>query len=462
MTAKLYVQIWQDGVCLQEIPFTGERLQVGRLPDNDVVINHLSVSRTHALLERAGDQVTVEDLGSQNGIWVGEQRLDGRTSFEAGASVRIGQHELRFTSGESSVSAEAGAASHSEAETATEEGGQTSEDPMDSFAIDEGELATPEIGPLDDGVELGVDDLFGPEEDATSLVDDASGHDLVRVASTTTEVPALSDPEIGLAEPADGELSADDGLFDGMSGEPIGVSRLDESAEGLAWGSSQKAAAPEGDDADTGTASETETMYAGLIVQRGDTLVTVLPWDQEEMFAGRGSECEILLAEPEVSRKHAVFARRMDGSYLVRDLGSINGVFVNDEKVDECVLAVGDIVRIESFALTFLLDHQPIGSEVQAPTPPPAASADLEKGHMTVLGELPPLDASAPPMPTSGGLPSLDLMDEDDADADKDESASMQLELEVSLDELPEPLARAFRELGDRPLRLPVTLRVRS
>jgi pSer/pThr/pTyr-binding forkhead associated (FHA) protein len=54
-----------------------------------------------------------------------------------------------------------------------------------------------------------------------------------------------------------------------------------------------------------------------------------------------------------VSRKHAIFDRRGDGSWFVRDVGSLNGTYVNRDQVDETKLASGDEVQIGKFKLTF-------------------------------------------------------------------------------------------------------------
>jgi pSer/pThr/pTyr-binding forkhead associated (FHA) protein len=56
---------------------------------------------------------------------------------------------------------------------------------------------------------------------------------------------------------------------------------------------------------------------------------------------GRGSECDLVLDEPEMSRKHALIENSGDGIYL-RDLGSSNGTFVNGVQVRDAVLHPGD------------------------------------------------------------------------------------------------------------------------
>ena len=61
----------------------------------------------------------------------------------------------------------------------------------------------------------------------------------------------------------------------------------------------------------------------------------------------------VFLDDVTVSRKHAVFERRRATAWFVRDVGSLNGTYVNGEQVDETKLATGDEVQIGKFKLTF-------------------------------------------------------------------------------------------------------------
>ncbi len=51
--------------------------------------------------------------------------------------------------------------------------------------------------------------------------------------------------------------------------------------------------------------------------------------------------------DPEISRRHAHVSRGADGQLTIEDLGSANGTFVNDERIDvPRTLAVGDVVKM--------------------------------------------------------------------------------------------------------------------
>lgn len=63
---------------------------VGREPDVDVRIDGPSVSRRHARLRISGAEVTVEDLGSTNGTFVGNRRISDVVALKNGDEVRFG------------------------------------------------------------------------------------------------------------------------------------------------------------------------------------------------------------------------------------------------------------------------------------------------------------------------------------------------------------------------------------
>ena len=67
---------------------------LGRDPDADVFLNHTGVSRRHARLVISAGQATIEDLGSKNGTFVGERRVEGNQTLQDGDVVGIGSVKL--------------------------------------------------------------------------------------------------------------------------------------------------------------------------------------------------------------------------------------------------------------------------------------------------------------------------------------------------------------------------------
>ncbi|WP_291279725.1 FHA domain-containing protein [Galactobacter sp.] len=74
--------------------------------------------------------------------------------------------------------------------------------------------------------------------------------------------------------------------------------------------------------------------------------------DSDVTTVGRHPESDIFLDDVTVSRRHARFDRGDDG-FRVVDTGSLNGTYVNGDRVDEAKLRTGAEVRIGKFVLTF-------------------------------------------------------------------------------------------------------------
>jgi len=68
---------------------------------------------------------------------------------------------------------------------------------------------------------------------------------------------------------------------------------------------------------------------------------------------GRSPECGIFLDDVTVSRRHAMLQQR-DGRWTIEDQGSLNGTFVNRERVDSAQLEDGDEIQIGKYRFTFL------------------------------------------------------------------------------------------------------------
>ncbi|WP_456845034.1 FHA domain-containing protein [Cellulomonas sp. P5_C6] len=89
-----------------------------------------------------------------------------------------------------------------------------------------------------------------------------------------------------------------------------------------------------------------------LVMQRGASAGARFLLDAERTVAGRSTAADIFLDDVTVSRKHAEFVR--DGqSFVVRDIGSLNGTYVNRTRIDQSVLRAGDEVQIGKYRMTF-------------------------------------------------------------------------------------------------------------
>jgi pSer/pThr/pTyr-binding forkhead associated (FHA) protein len=107
-----------------------------------------------------------------------------------------------------------------------------------------------------------------------------------------------------------------------------------------------------GDDASLGTV-ELPRGVGLLVVKRGSDVGVRFAIESPVTRAGRHPESEIFLDDITVSRRHAEFVTR-DQVTTVRDVGSLNGTYVNRERIEEARLSSGDEVQIGKFKLLYL------------------------------------------------------------------------------------------------------------
>jgi pSer/pThr/pTyr-binding forkhead associated (FHA) protein len=108
-----------------------------------------------------------------------------------------------------------------------------------------------------------------------------------------------------------------------------------------------------GDEEVSVTLDEVPEGLGVLVVKRGPNAGSRFVLEHDMTEAGRHPESDIFLDDITVSRRHAEFIRQGNG-YRVRDVGSLNGTYVNRERIDEGVLRNGDEVQIGKFRLVFL------------------------------------------------------------------------------------------------------------
>lgn len=73
----------------------------------------------------------------------------------------------------------------------------------------------------------------------------------------------------------------------------------------------------------------------------------------DRTLIGRSPECDIFLDDVTVSRRHAELLRD-GGRFVIRDLGSLNGTFVNRRRIETAALENDDEVQVGKYRLTFL------------------------------------------------------------------------------------------------------------
>jgi pSer/pThr/pTyr-binding forkhead associated (FHA) protein len=97
---------------------------------------------------------------------------------------------------------------------------------------------------------------------------------------------------------------------------------------------------------------ELEPGQALLLVKHGPNAGSTFLLEADVTAAGRDPGSDVFLDDVTVSRKHAQI-RRTDDGWFVHDIGSLNGTYVNRERVDVTKLASGDELQIGKFKLVF-------------------------------------------------------------------------------------------------------------
>ena len=92
---------------------------------------------------------------------------------------------------------------------------------------------------------------------------------------------------------------------------------------------------------------------AMLVVRRGPNAGSRYLLNKDVVTAGRHPESDIFLDDITVSRRHAEIRRSSAGQFTVHDVGSLNGTYLNRERVEDGDLASGDELQIGKFKLVF-------------------------------------------------------------------------------------------------------------
>jgi hypothetical protein len=150
-----------------------------------------------------------------------------------------------------------------------------------------------------------------------------------------------------------GHRNSDDSRFCSNCGKPLHARAGDTSEQT----STISLTAIDSDHADEEgeVASLDDALPAGtalLVVKRGPNAGSRFLLDKDHTTAGRHPESDIFLDDVTVSRRHAEF-HRLAGGFEVRDVGSLNGTYLNRERIDAALLAGGDEVQIGKFRLVY-------------------------------------------------------------------------------------------------------------
>jgi len=139
---------------------------------------------------------------------------------------------------------------------------------------------------------------------------------------------------------------------------------------------------------------------ARLFVLSGPDLARSFPL-AERTTIGRSDECDVVLRDRSISRKHALIARQEE-RWFVQDLGSTNGVTKGGQRGERFELADGDEFRLGDLPLRFRLQAQAGAQDIEF---------DLSASAQTILSRVPDAEpaAAAPVEPVLEGADEIEI-----------------------------------------------------
>jgi pSer/pThr/pTyr-binding forkhead associated (FHA) protein len=160
-----------------------------------------------------------------------------------------------------------------------------------------------------------------------------------------------------------GKQNPDDARFCAQCGTKLlgdgeGAAPLDEATATISIGTPEKADTSDRhlSPVDAAAVDALPPGSAMLVVQKGPSAGSRFLLDQDEVTAGRHNDSEIFLDDVTVSRRHAVFTRE-GAEFTVADAGSLNGTYVNRDRIDKVTLKDSDEVQIGKYRLVFFAGH---------------------------------------------------------------------------------------------------------
>jgi predicted component of type VI protein secretion system len=151
--------------------------------------------------------------------------------------------------------------------------------------------------------------------------------------------------------------------------------------------------------------------------QEGKILEIKLP----QFLIGRDPQCQLRPASPLISKRHCAIIQR-DGKAFIRDFGSTNGTFVNDEPIQgECELHHDDQLKIGPIQFTVRMETAPAHAVTPAPATKPTAGKTPAPATIPATASKQAASKSDTPLPATAA--SSDPSSDDDI-------AAMLLELD--------------------------------
>ncbi|MBI2567720.1 MAG: FHA domain-containing protein [Candidatus Schekmanbacteria bacterium] len=280
--------ILHKGNVIREENLQGFDLSIGRDQSNDIVLESIEVSRFHAKIVCSGGHYSIEDLGSSNGTYLGEERIREHT-LKHGTEVRIGPFALMFRA------------------------------PLDFASTDSDHFGRTMM------MERGLDFTDPLRERSETL-------EQIEFSVQTT------DPLRACEEPENPDPTIVDAAPETVGIDPAELARRAGAADRR---DSPAAARPGATQAPSAPAARAASGPLMLLVLDGAHEGDLFPLTGARTTVGRDDTADITIHDDSVSRTHAVITRG-PLRFEVQDLGSTNGTFLNGGAIDRAPINAGD------------------------------------------------------------------------------------------------------------------------
>jgi pSer/pThr/pTyr-binding forkhead associated (FHA) protein/tetratricopeptide (TPR) repeat protein len=356
MSALPVLVITREGEMLRSLALESE-ISIGRGDGNVIRLEDRAVSRRHAVVRKTSEGIQIEKQSDFAPI-----RLNGaectRALLKEGDVVEIGPYRMRLEGKKEEKKEERKAApapvmsaltdivaaptpSHSAFEPGAADGDSPTIVLGDEFAGAEGgmpeplptdlTMATTEVPPANVLSDLGAELSGDLSELARPIEADAQG------AETSSQDPGTNIfGESGSSTDPLPDLNIDFGAIGSTIENEPGPSEISGTF-----------------DEDAATRVLHRSIDARLDIPDGKANVKSIDLDQDEIVIGRGKECDVVLNDKKSSRKNTIIAK-VGNRYVVRDLDSSNGTYVNGESVKERELSADDVIRIGEVEIHFV------------------------------------------------------------------------------------------------------------
>lgn len=359
-----------NGMEVSRHPIGGQKLTIGRSKQCDVVIGLLGLSRKHAQIEKRGKEVTVEDLGSQNGTWVNNQRIPQTRKLKHGdllnfydyavlyledGNVEVGFHGASFTPPSDEHLADD--LSHREtdrgkpavAKAAAKAASVRGPAPIaDSVPAGRPSAATPsELADLGEGSFLGDEfEAASQEKGSSSLLDEEpADEDLKRPGNTTDLIAQLEigDSAADLDAEADrafreAEEFAEEMGTEGDVGKQSDRTSTSAGTAGNAW--------PRDADLLKALSNASDGSLITVEVTLGGKPYTQLPLSQSVTRVGTDARCELSLPKSAGLMPWHLTLLHMGSTVVLYRAARAARITLANNEVDMAVLKNGDTLDL--------------------------------------------------------------------------------------------------------------------